>query len=83
MNTISPRQINRQLNNCYESYDPNWAMNIGKSNIMNGFKYHLEQSAGLKLDYEVETKGGKMGYKINSIVIVDDPAFTMWMLRWS
>lgn len=83
MKTISQKEIKHQINNCYDAYDPTWPGNIGNKDTMSGFKYHLEQTAGIELDFELDIRKGKMGYKINSIEIVDEPAFLMWMLRWS
>jgi len=84
MKTINPEEIKLQLNNCYDKYDPNWPVTIGSDSTMKGFKYHIEHTAGVKLDFGLyPNKFGKMGYKINSIEIVDEPTFLLWMLRWS
>ena len=84
MKTIHPNDIKEQLNNCYDSYDPNWPKNIGDANKIAGFKYHLEHTGGLKLDFELDlNRRGKLGYKMNSVEIVDEPTFMLWMLKWS
>lgn len=83
MRLIKQNEIKHQINNCYDAYDPNWPANIGNKDVMGGFKYHLEHNAGLKLDFELDIRMGKMGYKINSIEVVDEEAFMLWMLTWS
>jgi hypothetical protein len=83
MKTISVKRIKNQLNNCYESWDPNWKHNIGNTNLTGAFKYYLEREAGVKLDFEIELRLGQAGYKVNSVEIVDDEAFMLWMLKWS
>lgn len=83
MRIINQKQIKNQLNNCYESWDQNWQYNIGNANLCKSFKYHLECEAGLKLDFEIEVRLGKMGFKINTVEVVDEEAFMLWMLKWS
>ena len=84
MRIINFDNIKTQLNRCYVSYDPDWLRNVGKENIMNAFKYHLEDQAGLKVDFEVVVdKSNRMGYKMNCIEVVDDEAFMLWMLTWT
>ena len=83
MRTVNPNLIKEQINNCYDSYDPSWHTNIGNRDIMNSFKYHLEHTAGVNLNFEVELRQGRLGYKINSVEIVDEQAFMVWMLKWA
>jgi hypothetical protein len=83
MKTVNVKEIKEQLNNCYDSWDPNWKQNIGNINFIKAFKYHLEREAGISLDFEIEMRGRVAGYKINSVEVVDDEAFMLWMLRWS
>lgn len=83
MKTIHPKLVKQQLNNCFEAYDPKWQETVGSARQRNGFKYHLEHTAGVKLDFETEIRHGQAGYKINSIEIVDEEAFMMWMLKWA
>ena len=83
MKLISVKTIKEQLNNCYESWDPNWKYNIGNTNLDNAFKHYIEREAGLSLDFEIEMRSGQAGYKINSVEIVDDEAFMLWMMRWT
>ena len=83
MKLINTKEIKNQINNCYEHYDPHWDHRIGDPTIMNGFKYYLEREAGLKLDFEVETRNGIVRYKINSIEVVDEEVYMLWLLTWS
>ena len=62
-------------------YDPHWPVD-GLARI-NGFKYHVEQTAGIKIDFIPSVKTGKAGFELKQIEIVDDSKFTMWLLRWS
>lgn len=84
MKTIKPDLINRQLNKCYLEYDPEWTSNPSSTKI-HGFKYHVESTGGMRLDFEpkIDPHTYKHGYKINQVEIVDDPKFTMWLLRWT
>lgn len=82
MKTIKPKLINKELNKCYLAYDPEWPVSLPKQKIF-GFKYHLERTAGLKLDYTPKVKDGRYGFEVNTVEIVDEPRFTMWLLKWS
>ena len=74
----------KAINNCYEQWDPEWETHIGDKRVMNGFISYLEYTAGIKLDFEVlKVQNEKTGYTIKSIEIVNDSAFTMWMLKWT
>lgn len=82
MKTINPKIIRDQINKCYVNYDPEWTT-TGEIRI-GGFKYHIENTAGLKLDVTPsKDRQGRLGYEINQIEIVNEPKFTMWMLKWS
>jgi len=83
MRLINSKEIKKQINDCYEHYDPQWECHIGNADIIKGFKYYLEREAGLKLDFEVETRDGIMRYKINSIEVVDEEVYMLWLLTWS
>lgn len=83
MRLINHDEIKEQINNCYDSWNPNWKANIGDRSIIPAFKYHLEQAAGLKLDFEIEIRRGISAYKINSIEVVDEEAFMLWILAWA
>jgi hypothetical protein len=80
MNTIDPKSIKSQLNKCYNQYDPDWLYRAGEK-LKNGFKYHIEQTAGIRIDIQPNTTTG--GYKVESIEIINEPLFTLWMLKWS
>ena len=83
MKTIHQKEIKNQLNNCFKAFDPHWQETVGTARQRNGFKRYIEQTAGIKLDFETEIRSGQAGYKINSIEIVDEPVFLLWMLRWA
>lgn len=83
MKQIDPGTIKRQINKCYNEYDPNWPTRLAEPTMMNGFKYYLERMAGIRLEFEPEIKNGKMGYGMKHVEIVDDPKFTMWLIKWS
>lgn len=84
MRTIDPKDIKEQLNNCYDAYDPNWEKNIGKVEAQINFKNYLEKLCGIRLDFKLETNytGGHY-YKINSMSVVDEQLFTLWLLKWA
>jgi hypothetical protein len=80
---IDYKQIKPQLNKCFEHYDPHWTEEVGTARQRNGFKYYLERTAGVRLDFETEIRHGQAGYKINKAEVIDESLFLMWMLRWS
>ena len=82
---IEIKDVELQLNNCFKAYDSGWARSIlkGDNTSINSFKYHLEMTAGLRMDCEVEIKNGQVGYKVNKTEVIDEELFTLWMLRWS
>lgn len=83
MKTVSPNLINKQINKCYLDYDKGWP-NVKDQNRVHGFKYHIEQVAGLKLDFVGKIgRDGRFGYELNNVEIIDEPTFTMWLLKWS
>ena len=83
MKTIDSKIIKHQINKCYSAYDPDWPARYGEPIMMNGFKYWLERTAGIRLEFTPEIKNGKMGYGMKRVEIVDEPKFTMWMVKWS
>ena len=83
INTINPKLISDALNKCFVEYDPNWSINYGNDSHVNGFKYHIERIAGLKLDFHLETVGAKYGYRLNLVEIVDDKKFMMFQIKYS
>lgn len=83
MKFVDPKSITHILNKCYLAYDPGWPNVIDQDRI-NGFKYHIERTAGLKLDFVPKLdRIGRRGYEINGIEVVDDPKYTMFLLKWS
>ena len=83
MNLVNPKAINPQINKCYMEYDPSWPDNA--QTRIPAFKYYLERTAGLKLDFtpKVDYNSGKFGYEIHRIEVVDDKKYTFFLLRWS
>lgn len=83
MKTINPSRIKDEINKCYLAYDPDWRPQKGDVKY-HAFKYHLERTAGIKIDFEPDiNRIGQFGYKMNTIEIVDESRFTMWVLKWS
>lgn len=83
MKTIDSGIIKKQINKCYSDYDPNWPNGYGEPLLMNGFKYFLERTAGIRLEFEPEIKNGKMGYGMKRVEIVDDKKYMMWTIKYS
>jgi hypothetical protein len=83
MKTVNPNLINDQVNKCFLEYDPDWKNNYNGEAHIGGFKYYLERSAGLKLDFQPEIKNGHYGYKLNGVEIVDGKKYTMWLLKYT
>ena len=83
MKTVDSKLIQKQMNKCYMEYDPTYPKGVGEPTMMNGFKYYLERTAGIRLEFETEIKNGKIGYAMTRVEIVDEPKFTMWLLRWT
>ncbi len=83
MKTIDAKEIHSQLNRCYLDYDPTWRKTLDSSRV-NGFMYYLENKAGLKIECQPATDTlGRLGFEITQVEIVNDPKFTLWLLRWS
>lgn len=83
MRIIDAKQIHSQLNKCYLDYDPNWNISFDNSRV-DEFKYYLEQKCGLKLNCVPATDNlGRVGFEIKQVEIVNDPKFTMWLVRWT
>ena len=83
MKVINPQSINAPVSKCFLEYLPDWQSTFGNENTINAFKYHLEYTAGLKLDFHPETRKGKFGYRLDGAEVVDEKKYTMWLLRWS
>ncbi len=84
MKLINPKTISPLINRCYLEYDPTW-VSEPNSHRVNSFKYYIERTAGLKLDFEpkIDKLTFKQGYELHSIEVVDDKKYTMFLLRYS
>jgi hypothetical protein len=80
LKTIDTKIVNSALNRCYLDYDPAWPAGI--PDRVPGFKHHIEQTAGMKLDFTPAVKGGRLGYELTQVEVIDEQAFLMWMLKW-
>lgn len=83
MKTIDSSLIKKQINNCYADYDPTYPKGYGEPKLMDGFKYYLERTAGVRLEFEPETKNFQFGYAMKRVEIVDDKKYTMWLIKYS
>lgn len=83
LTTIDPKQVSAQLNKCYLEWDPNYPALLGEPTMMNGFKYYVERTAGMRLDFTTEIKNGKIGYKMNRVDIVDEKKFMLFQIQYS
>lgn len=89
MKYIDAESIKEPLNKCYDNFDPNWQRNhrlnaeIDTSENPRGFKKYLERDAGIILNFQV--KQGKTGgfYSIDSIQLINEQQYTMWLLKWA
>lgn len=83
MITVDSKLIQKQINKCYLEYDPNYPTCYGEPTMMNGFKYYLERTAGIRLEFEPETKDFKFGYAMKRVEIVDDKKYMLWTIKYS
>lgn len=83
LKTIDSSVIKKQINKCYLEYDPNYPACYGEPTMMSGFKYYLERTAGIRLEFESEIKNGRMGYGMKRVEIVDDKKYMMWTIKYS
>ena len=84
MKTIAADQITNQINRCYMDYDPGYPHRFGHEELMSSFKYYLERTSGIRLEFEVEMKKtGQVGYGMKRVEIVDDKKYTMFLMRYS
>lgn len=83
MKTVDPKLVNKEINKCFLEYDPDWAKNYTADNHVKGFKYYVERVAGLKLDFQPETRQHKFGYRLDKVEIVDDRKYAMFMIKYS
>jgi hypothetical protein len=83
MKTIPAKQIHSQLNRCYLDYDPSWRTTFDNSRV-DDFMYYLEHKAGLKVECHPATDSlGRLGFEIKQVEIINNPKFTLWLLRWT
>lgn len=80
---LSPKSHKKQINDCYETFDPDWRNHLGQDLWMNSFKYHLEQTGGLRIDFKTVKHNTELFYEITKMELVDESLYTMWLLRWS
>ena len=84
MKTINSHLIKQQINKCYLEYDPTFPMGYAQPNLMNGFKYFLERTAGVRLEFEPEVNNkGQVGYGVKRVEILDDKKYMMWLIKYS
>ena len=83
METIDSAYITKAVNKCYLEWDPDYPGRFGQPTMMNSFKYYLERTAGLRLEFEPEMKNGRMGYGMKRAEIVDDKKYLMWTIKYS
>jgi len=82
MRLIDTKLVNHLLNKCYMSYDPDWPSS-GEDRII-GFKYHVERTAGLRLDLMPKLdRYGRHGYEVMQVAVIDEKKYTMFILRWT
>jgi hypothetical protein len=80
---LDPKSHKKQLNNCYTAFDPKWQQHIGQDSWMHSFKYHLEEIGGVRIDFRLIKKDTGWYYDITTMELVDEPLYTMWLLRWA
>lgn len=83
MKTISPDIITPAINRCFMEYDPRWEENYNGKDAVHSFKYYAERTAGLKLDFQPETKDGKYGYRLDGVEIVDEKKFMLFQIKYA
>jgi len=81
--TVDANHLKKQINNCYLEWDTDYPVKFGEPTMMNGFKYYLERTAGIRLEFEPEIKNGKMGYGMKRVEIVDDKKYMLWTIKYT
>jgi hypothetical protein len=83
MKLIPTKQISPLINRCYMEYDPNWPTD--QNQRISAFKYYIERTAGLKLDFEpkIDQLTFKQGYELHSVEVVDDKKYMLFVMRYS
>ena len=83
MRTVDANHLKKQINNCYLEWDTGYPANFGEPTMMNSFKYYLERTAGIRLEFEPEIKNGRMGYGMKRVEIVDDKKYMLWTIKYT
>lgn len=83
MRTIESKQISAQLNKCYLEWDTDYPARIGEPTMMNGFKYYIERTAGIRLDFTSEIRNGKIGYKMSRVDVIDEKKFMLFQVKYT
>lgn len=84
MRLIPTKDISPLINKCYLEYDPGWPVTLKEQRI-NSFKYYIERTAGLKLDFtpKINQMTFKYGYELNQVEVVDDKKYMLFVMRYS
>lgn len=83
MITVESKLIQKQINKCYLEWDSDYPANYSQPELMSGFKYYLERTAGIRMEFEPDIKNGRTGYSMKRIEIVDDKKYLMWTIKYS
>ena len=86
MRLIDSKSVKDSLNKCYLDYDPDWSRGITDEYKVLAFKHYIERNAGLVLDFKPRINASsykRFGYELTQIAVIDEPKFTMWLLKWS
>lgn len=83
LTTVNTKTVSDQLNRCYLDWHPGYPNNVSME-YMNGFKYYIERTAGLRI-YFVEQldKTGRFGFRLDTVEVTDPKKYTMFLLKWS
>ncbi len=81
MKLIDHNAINAQINRCYLDFDPDYPAN-GQDRI-GSFKWYLERTAGLLLDFTPVTRGGKFGYQLIQAAVTDEKKYMLFLLKYT
>lgn len=81
---LSQDSLVKMLLNCMAEFNPDVFQKVLSQSEIASFKYHVERTSGLKLDYYMKeyTQGG-FDYELRKVELVDADLFMMWVLRWS
>ena len=84
MKLIPTKEISPLINRCYLEYDPDWLTEPNSHRIYS-FKYYIERTAGLKLDFtpKIDQQTFKQGYELNQAEVVDDKKYMLFVMKYS